>query len=330
MEKRECDAAFLALAGQQGVTGAYVTEIPPGKTLAPFKMAVEETIYVLQGRGLTSIRANDTTAPKTFEWQSHSLFLIPANYSYQLSNVQGNQTARLLHCSYLPLAMSVVPDPDFFFKHSHVSQNAVYGGNGEFYSEAKAVLRSDSRMGERNIWVGNFFPDMRAWDKLDPLRYRGAGGRVVSVEFPGSAITAHMSVFPPQTYKKAHRHGPGFFIVIPAGEGYSIMWPEGAKEKVVIPWHEASCFVPPRRWWHQHFNVSDRADRYLAIHPPRGMMGTAELLEDPARDQIEYPNEDSFIREKFEEELGTRGLKSLMPKEAYEKKDYQWADMTKT
>ena len=34
------------------------------------------------------------------------------------------------------------------------------------------------------------------------------------------------------------------WLVIPAGEGFSYMWPEG-REKVFIPWHEASVFVPP-------------------------------------------------------------------------------------
>ena len=29
--ERGCDAAFIQLAGQEGVTGAYVTEIPPGR-----------------------------------------------------------------------------------------------------------------------------------------------------------------------------------------------------------------------------------------------------------------------------------------------------------
>ena len=64
-------------------------------------------------------------------------------------------------------------------------------------------------------------------------------------------------MFPSRTYKKQHRHGPGIVIVIPAGEGFSVMWPEG-KEKVFIPWPEASVFVPPSRWYHQHFNVGPR------------------------------------------------------------------------
>ena len=45
--ERECDAAFIQLVGQEGVTGAYVTEIPPGKTLPSFRVAIDEVVYVL-------------------------------------------------------------------------------------------------------------------------------------------------------------------------------------------------------------------------------------------------------------------------------------------
>ena len=74
--ERECDAAFIQLVGQEGVTGAYVTEIPPGKTLPSFRVAVDEVVYVLQGRGLASIWAGDR-AKKIFEWQSHACFSFP-------------------------------------------------------------------------------------------------------------------------------------------------------------------------------------------------------------------------------------------------------------
>jgi len=325
-EARQCSAAFLQLTGQEGVTGACVTEIPPGKTLPPFKMAVDEVIYVVQGRGLTNVWA-DESPKKTFEWQKHSMFSIPANYSYQLCSVQGDQPARLLHCSYLPLAMSVIPNPDFFFKNPIVDLEVLYG-ESDFYSEAKTMSRgSDGRPISSprgmDIWFGNFFPDMRAWDKLQPFRGRGAGGHAVWIGFPGSPLTAHMSVFPSRTYKKGHRHGPGFMIVIPVGEGYSVMWPEGG-EKVVIPWHEASVFVPPNRWFHQHFNIGHAPARYLAIHPPRGLNGISEKVEDRARDQIEYPDEDPMIRKRFEDELAKRGLTSLMPKDAYQEAGFEW------
>jgi hypothetical protein len=45
--------------------------------------------------------------------------------------------------------------------------------------------------------------------------------------------------------------------------------------------------------------------------------------EDPAN-QIEYPDEDPWIRKKFEDELAKSGLKSLMPDEAYRDRDFEW------
>ena len=324
-KERQCAAAFLSLTGQEGVTGAYVTEIAPGKTLPPFRMALDEVIYVLEGKGLTTVELEDGSK-KTFEWEKRSLFRIPGNSAYQSSNVQGGQPVKLLHANYLPLAMAALPKPDFFFKNSPVDSDAAAArDDSDLYSQAKVMrIATPGGREERNVWIGNFFPDMSAWDRLDPFKGRGAGGHVVWVGFPNSPITGHMSVFPAQSYKKAHRHGPGYMIVIPAGEGYSIMWPEGG-EKVIIPWHEASVFVPPNRWFHQHFNLGARPARYLAIHPPRGFSGISEKVEDRARDQIEYPDEDPSVRQRFEGELAKSGLKSLMPEEAYRNKNFEWA-----
>ena len=65
--------------------------------------------------------------------------------------------------------------------------------------------------------------------------------------------------------------------------------------------------------------------RYLALHPLRQFSGHAERIEDRARQQIEYPDEEPWIRQKFDEELAKRGLISLMPDEAYRDRDYQWS-----
>jgi oxalate decarboxylase/phosphoglucose isomerase-like protein (cupin superfamily) len=318
-DERDCDAAVLILAGQEGITEARVTEIAPGKTLPPIRFGLDEVVYVVEGRGLTTLWGGSDGAKQTFEWQKHSLFLLPRGYHHQLSNVQGTAPARLLHYNYLPLAMAIQPDARCFFDNGFVDLDLLYGRD-EFYSEAKAIRSPDGK--GRTFWIGNFFPDMRAWDQLIPFRGRGAGGHVVYVQFPGSDMVGHMSVFPPQTYKKAHRHGPGVVIVIPAGEGYSVMWPEG-QEKVIVPWHEASVFVPPSRWYHQHFNVGGDPARYLALHAPRPFRAS-ERPEDRARDQIEYPEEDAAIRQKFEAALAARNLHSLMPERAYREPDFEW------
>ena len=102
------------------------------------------------------------------------------------------------------------------------------------------------------------------------------------------------------------------------------MWQEG-QEKIVVPWHEASLFVPPNHWFHQHFNLGADPARYLAMHPPRQFSGHGERVEDAARDIIQYPDEEPWIREKFERELADRGLTSHMPPEVYADPEYRWA-----
>lgn len=328
-ESRQCRAAFIQLAGQEGVSEARITEIPPGESLPPFKFSIDELVYVASGRGLTTVWGGEGSAKRTFEWGPRSLFLLPGGSTSQISNAQGDHAVRLLHYNYLPLAMSVIDDPDFYFNNSCQLRTGLDGVE-DFYSEAKEAPPNEREQQQEGApergayWYGNFFPDMAAWDKLAVYRRRGAGGHTVRVSFPRSQLRAHMSVFPTRTYKKGHRHGPGRVIVIPRGEGYSVLWEEG-KEKIVVPWHEASVFVPPNHWFHQHFNTGDEPARYLALHPADQFAGYSEQIQDRSRDQIEYPQEDPWTRQHFEEELAKKSLTSLMPDEVYKDPRYQWA-----
>jgi oxalate decarboxylase/phosphoglucose isomerase-like protein (cupin superfamily) len=321
-EERGCDAAILILAGQEGVQEARVTEIAPGATLPLFKLAIEEIVYVADGRGLATITGAPGSAPHTFEWGKHSLFMIPPNHSCQLTNARGDQPARLLHVNYLPFALASQPDPNFFLNNDWIDARILDGdANTGIFSQAQVVL-SDNQLHMRNLWIGNFFPDMKAWDKLEAHRLRGAGGQGVFLR-SRTGRGASMSVFPVGTYKMAHRHGPGFVIVIPDGEGFSIMWKPGG-EQVVVPWHEGTIFCPPNQWFHQHFNVGTVPARYLKFAPPRIVSGTGwqEPLE---QRQITYTNEEPWIREKFEAEIRARGISSEMPPEVYTDPSYEWA-----
>ena len=333
-EERQCNAAFLQLESMEGLSEARVTEIPPGKTLPPLKFAMGEVVYVVDGQGLCTIWSGEGPK-KTFGWQVHSMFHLPRHCFHQFTNTRGDKPARLFHYNYLPFAMTVAPDPEFFFNNPHEDPTILYGQDGDPFSHAKAVLGSggkDANAATRDesvpaqgdpgktglTWVGNFFPDMSAWDQLSPYRGRGAGGTNVSIRFPGgSGMRASMSVFDMGLYKKAHRHGPAFVIIIPAGEGYTVMWEEG-KEKAVFLWSEATVFVPPAGWYHQHFNTGAREARYLKWHTNTPLMQLA------AQGQIEYADEDPWIRQKFEEELAKRSLTSNMPEEAYQDREFEW------
>lgn len=329
--QQNCQAAFVQLTGQEGVSSTRVVEIPPGGTLDSIRLAFDEICYPLDGRGLTTLWPEDGQAKQTFEWQAHSMFLLPRHHNYQLSNAHGDRPVRVLIYNYLPMAMSAVPDAEFFFNNPMAINPPDLGQ--DFYSEAKMVKPKERPDGtvdsKRAYWYGNFFPDMRAWDKLEANIRRGAGGKSVFMQFPHTELSAHMSQFGAGMYKKAHRHGPGRAIVIPKGEGYSILWEEG-KEKVVVPWHECSMFVPPDRWFHQHFNTGSEPARYLAMHPPVQFHGHADKMKDRAKDQIEYVDEDPWIREKFEEELAKNNTATVMPAEAYTDPDFDWAEFAKT
>lgn len=51
----------------------------------------------------------------------------------------------------------------------------------------------------------------------------------------------------------------------------------------------------------------------------------AAKVEDRAKDRIEYPDKNLFIRRKFEEQLAKRGVKSLMPEGAYSSRHLEWS-----
>lgn len=331
-EERGCDAAFVQLTGQEGVSEARITEIPPGDVLPPFKVAVDEMVYVVSGSGSTTVWPSGDRRDDghQFEWNDRALFMIPPNHYAEHSNLRGDQPVRLLHYTYLPLAMSLVTDPAFFLDNPYRQATKTTDLRAAF-SGAKMISGGEgfrwiiSRHSDVAYWYGSFFPDMGAWDQLDSNASRGAGGRTVRIQFAGSDMSCHMSVFDARTYKKAHRHGPGRVIVIPSGEGYSTLWLEGQDDPVVVPWQEAALFVPPDRWFHQHFNLSGAPARYLALHPPMQFHGYAEKAADRERDQIEYPDEDPAVRRRFEAELAKRGLESLMPRDAYESKSDAWS-----
>ena len=124
-ENRKCKAAFMQLMGQEGVTGAWIQEVAPGESTPPVRFALDEVVYVVEGRGTTTVWRDDNGTKKTFEWHNNSMFIVPRNYHYTINNMQGDKVVRLLHYNYLPLAMSSVGDPDFFFDNPFSGQDVI-------------------------------------------------------------------------------------------------------------------------------------------------------------------------------------------------------------
>jgi hypothetical protein len=69
---------------------------------------------------------------------------------------------------------------------------------------------------------------------------------------------------PVGTYKKAHRHGADYHVLVLDGEGFSLFWYEGDADFVRIDWREGWMFAPPDQMFHQHFNTASNPSRYMA------------------------------------------------------------------
>lgn len=316
-ELRGCKAAVLCLEGHKSVEQISVLEIPPGGSIPPFHIALEEIIYVLEGQGIASIWAEGRDKI-TFEFQKHSYFRIPTNYTYELSNARGDQPALTLHTNLMPLALHTNRNTDFIFNNPYVDVSELYGEEGgkNFYSaEARAVERQNGF-----LWYANFFPDLTVWDKLDIGTTPGRLSYSAGIWFPNSAFSTGLMILPSRRFRNAHRHAAGTAIVgIQEAKGFVVMWPEGG-DFVVAPWQEGAVFVPPYHWYHLHVNSGPVENRQLRIRAPRP---GANPDADPKR-MIPLSELDPFIRSKFEEELAKNGLTSLMPEEAYTNPNYQW------
>jgi mannose-6-phosphate isomerase-like protein (cupin superfamily) len=302
--------AFINLDGTGGTNDAYVCEIPPGGKLKPQKHLYEEMVFIVEGRGATTVRHEKDKA-HSFEWQPGSLFAIPLNAWYEHFNGQGNAPARYFAVTNAPLMMNLFHNHRFIFENDFTFTD-------RFSTEEEDYFSSAGQRWSDKLSV-NFIPDTRTIE-LSDRKSRGAGGnRHVLFDLVGNVMMAHISEFGVGSYKKAHRHGPGAHVTILTGQGYSLLWPEG-KDPIRVDWRPGSVIVPPNQWYHQHFNSGAEPARYLALRWNSWRYRFAVFHDDTLIDknvkeggsQIEYGDEDPKIHEIFEKALAQAGARCRM------------------
>ena len=282
----------------------YVCEIPPGGSLAPQKQLFEEMVLVLEGRGSTTVW-NDAGARTAFEWKAGAMFAIPLNGWHIHYNGSGIAPVRYVAVTNGPAVMNLYGDPGF-----------VFGTRYDFSSRFSGEPDYFSAHGEQIGFLlqTNFIPDAVNLPLIE-AKERGAGGGHIRFNMAKGSIPSHISQFAIGTYKKAHAHGPGAHVIVLSGEGYSLMWPEGA-EPTRYPWQAGSLIVPPNRWFHQHFNSGPAPARYLAFKhfSPRNPQGVplSWISRRAGGNQIDYADEDPKVRAMFAAALGKHGLQPRM------------------
>ncbi len=307
-ERKGGYGTIINLEGGGYQDDAFICSIQPGKSLNPERHLFEELVYVLDGRGATTLWQEN--GPKqSFEWHKGSLFAIPLNTWYQHFNGQGDREARLLGVTDAPLVFNLFHNEDFIMNNPYPFVDR-FKGEADYFG-GKAKLYDD------RVLETNFVSDITT---LEPIAWneRGKGNATMFFELAEGTMGAHISEFPVGIYKKAHRHGPGAHVFIVAGEGYSLMWPAG-QERMRFNWKPGSIVVPPENWFHQHFNPGNRPARYLALKMlsrrfklQPGLINSGVSLKEGGY-QIEYEDEDPEIRRGFEEECARAGVTVKLP-----------------
>lgn len=302
--RSDSEAAFIVFSRADDAMGTMVTELLPGAKSAPQRHFYEEIIYVLSGRGATEVWYDGQT-PRMFEWGAGAMFTIPLNAHFRHYNGSGQIPARFVSVTLAPLFINLFRDEEYIFNNPSNFPSRYDAREDYFTWEG---IRHPGRAFETN-----FIPNCVDLP-LEEWKERGAGGRNLFIELGENTLAAHISEFPVGTYKKAHRHGPEFHIIILKGEGYSLMWPEG-EEIQQYRWHPGSMFVPPDRWFHQHFNVGPEPARYLAIRwgsfknkVSTRSLGAVAKSTRLGGDQIEYEDQDPKVHALFVEECAQRGV----------------------
>jgi mannose-6-phosphate isomerase-like protein (cupin superfamily) len=297
----------------------HLIEIKPGGKSAPENHMYEEVMYVVSGRGATSVW-HDDGQKSTFEWTAGSMIVIPLNATYQHFNGSGSDPARYVSVTNAPPVMRMFKSADFIFNNPYQFTDRFSGDNEDYFNgQGTLYKRKGTKFG--TMWKTNFVPNadvMKLWQYKD----RGAGGINTHFDLANNVTGTHISEFPVGTYKKGHKHGPGAHLVILGGQGFSALWWDNAKKEYEIaPWKKGGMvIVPADGTYHQHFNTGTEPARYLALRSGDGQpsgWGESNVSIKEGGMQIEYEDEDVEIHQLFEAELAKNGapcrMKAFIP-----------------
>lgn len=304
--------AYIHVLGRGDFVNTYLCELPAGGRTAPQRHLFEEVVYVLAGRGSTTIEVYDGTR-HSFEWSTGSLFALPPNVRYQHFNTSGLEPTRFAAVTNLPFLLNAFHNESFVFQNpstfpERLGEAKWFKGDGEFLPVRPG----------RHQWATNFVPDLRTFE-LQSWDQRGIGSANIKFILADGTMHAHMSELAVGTYKKAHRHGPDFHIFPVTGHGYSLLWYAGESDLRRIDWEHGWVYAPPDQIFHQHFNTASFPSRYLAVawgsirYPfttdkrKQFADGSDQDLSQGGR-QIEYENEDPRVRALYEEALAKHGV----------------------
>lgn len=281
---------YLRFADYQ-MTDGRLLELPAGGATDSARHLYEAGVYVLRGSGFTTLALDERESLRV-DWSEGDLFAIPLNVRYRHHN-RGANPARLLAVTSFPMMTNLVDDEDFVLRNRHVFRDR-YDGEADYLRRTEALtdFRSATNI-VRDVPSVSTVPNTGDSHADRFMHWRMAGNSMLSM---------HVSDIPARTRLHAHRHSSDAFILMLAGEGFSLAWPEGRwDDRIRVDWSPGTLFVPPTYWYHQHFNTGPEASRHLAINVPDVVRHLGLNFNDELK--LNLPETDAI----WEEALQNRG-----------------------
>lgn len=311
-ERRGGNVAYTRL-GDQELNCLQIVEIPPGGQLKPEHHMYDAIMYVMRGRGATSIW-QEGEPQRTLEWHEGSLLAVPMNAWHAEFNASGTEPARILFGTNMPQIMNFYNNLDFVF-NCPVQFKERYS-----YSDAQYFERE--KHWNLRMMETNFVADVRTFS-LDTYKERGARTAIMRLAMASVNLGMHIMSVGEGTYATAHRHPAGAHVIVVEGTGYELLYMPGQEHnRLKVPACPYAVVAPKNNEFHHHFNSGQGEYKMLAFRgtglryghgrsydPNRGGQ-----MKDPYQTlfMIPFEKEDPAIREEYYAELAENGVEARL------------------
>lgn len=308
-ERRGGAGAYTRL-GEQENYSLQIVEIPQGGQLKPEHHMYDAVMYVMKGRGATTVW-QEGQPQHTVEWGEGSLLVIPLNAWHQEFNGSGEEPCRLVFATNMAHVMNLYHDVNFIFHNP-------YSFTDRFSAPVPDFFEDKGTHWNLRTYETNFIRDIKQL-QLDPYPERGNRTSIMRIAMADTGIGIHIMSASEGTYVTAHRHGAGAHVMVVQGEGYEMFYMPGEeKNRRKVPAKPYAVVAPRHNEYHQHFNTGKGDYKMLAFRGVGLRYGWGRGF-DPARTaqdkdffaesfKVSYEKEDPAIREDYYRELKENGI----------------------
>jgi len=308
-KRRGGKVAYTRL-GDQEDHNLQIVEIPPGGELKPEHHMYDAIMFVMRGRGATSIW-QEGEPKRSVEWQEGSLLAIPVNAWHQEFNTSGDEPARILFGTNMAHVINLYHNLDFVFNCPYVFADRYSYSMPQYFDD-------EGKHWNLRVFETNFIPDIRRFE-LDPYPERGNRTAIMRMSMASTSLGMHVMSVSEGTYATAHRHQAGAHVIVIEGDGYELLYMPGEeKERRRVTARPYAVVAPKHNEFHHHFNTGHGDYKMLAFRGGGVRFGYGRSYDAARTAQstnvhdwtymIPFDREDPAIREEYYRELEKNGI----------------------